>query len=82
MRLTATSYPRFSHYCADNSITLNTNNVLIETGFRIDLDPIYLTGEIVSGNIGSIVDSTEMNLTYQFPADTIRIFYTETVVIH
>lgn len=63
-----------------DSLTLDAKDLLIETGFKIDPDSVYLTGETSSPDIGSLTFVDVSSITYQAPTDTtgtVRIFYTE-----
>lgn len=62
------------------TISFNPDDLLIEAGYAIDPDSVYLTGETESGDIGYIIEPSATRLTYQAPNDTVgtvRIFYTE-----
>lgn len=61
------------------SLILDNKSLLIEEGFKLDPNSVYLTGETTSSDIGNFT-ADDSSITYQAPINTtgtIRIFYTE-----
>ncbi|WP_408901372.1 Ig-like domain-containing protein [Photobacterium piscicola] len=61
-------------------LTLNSKDLLIESGFEIDPTSVYLIGDTGSSDIGMIAGVDASSIKYQAPAattGTVRIFYTE-----
>ena len=72
--------PPISRTMSESStLTLDKDDLLIETGFDIDPNSIYLIGETESGDVGN-VETDGNSIIYTSPDDTtgiVRVFYSE-----
>ncbi|PSW87644.1 Ig-like domain-containing protein, partial [Photobacterium iliopiscarium] len=72
--------PPISRTMSESStLTLDKDDLLIETGFDIDPNSIYLIGETKSGDVGN-VETDGNSIIYTSPDDTtgiVRVFYSE-----